>query len=74
MAAERRRAPAVWFLVAVLIAVAIFEVWAIRTDNATISQAALWAARQEPWVRWVGAIGFVALVWHLFWGGPIKRA
>lgn len=60
-----------WFFLAVLIAVAVFELWAVRTHHLTISQ---WMKRTFGRYRWwrpfaAALIGLT--LWHLFFGGPL---
>lgn len=62
--------PAGWFILAAFIAVAIFEIWAIRKKKNTISQVIQRLARGRRWFKWLGIIGMGILTWHIFWGFP----
>jgi threonine/homoserine/homoserine lactone efflux protein len=60
--------PAVWAVVVILIAVLIFDVWALRTHHHTISQWAQRHSKARRVFRWVGVGLLTFLGYHLFWG------
>lgn len=62
--------PAMWVALAFVIALAIFEVWALRHHTNTISHWLQRLAKTRRWLRWFGLIGMIVLGWHLFWGFP----
>lgn len=59
-----------WFLLGWLIALAVWEIYAIGSPEATVSQALLRVTRRYPWLRLIEVAGMALLTWHLFWGGP----
>ncbi len=57
-----------YFWLAVIVAVAVYELWAVITGNHTLSQ---WVWLQEgnyPWFKWVVAGGLAGLMIHLVTG------
>jgi hypothetical protein len=51
---------------AFLIGIVIYEVWALKTGNYTLSA---WVWEQDlnfPWFKWVVMGGFVGLAFHFF--------
>ena len=61
---------AAWMIFGLLLAVAIFEVWALQTHHNTISHLFQRLARRYHWFRWMNFLGLVVLGWHLLWGFP----
>ena len=60
-----------WFLLVFVIALAVYELWAIWTGGETISE---WIKGKTKGLRWWKAFGVVSiglLLWHLFEGGPL---
>lgn len=64
-----RDIPAMWFWLALLVAVAIFELWAYKSNHSTLSQ--LLKGRTGRVLKWIGLAGFALLGFHLFFGGPL---
>lgn len=62
--------PAFWFLVGLVVALAIFELWALHTGHNTVSHMLQRALKAHVWLRWVAALGWAVIGWHLFWGFP----
>lgn len=63
--------PADWMLAGLLLALVVFEVWALWRHKNTISQRLQHLSKARRWLRWVvGVVGFAVLSWHLFWGFP----
>jgi len=62
---------AIMFTIAFLIALAVFELWALSSGHHTISQWTQQMARAHRWLRIVGPIAIGVLVIHLFWSGPL---
>jgi hypothetical protein len=60
---SRNLLPADWMWVAVFAAVIVFELWAVLTDNYTMSEA-VW--RWPAWRKWLLGLGFLGLLYHLF--------
>ena len=70
-ASPARSSAAVWVLVAALLLVLVFDLWAGRTHRPTISQ---WLRRTFGRHRWwrPAAMSLIGLtLWHLFFGGPL---
>lgn len=62
--------PALVFLLALLVALAIFEGWALATHHATVSQALQhWFARHVL-LRLIVFVGWIVVGWHVLWGFP----
>ena len=64
-----RELPAIWMWIGLLVAVLIFDVWALKTKRRTLSQLVQRLSRR----RWFRAFGLVVLGlfgWHIFWGFP----
>ena len=61
-------APAAWMILGLLIALAIFEMWALRTHHNTISHLFQRLSRLRTWFRWLVGAGMVILSWHLLFG------
>ncbi len=60
-----------WVLAVVLVAVAVYEIWAVKSKRPTISQ---WMKRTFGKHRWWRPFGIAVIgltLWHLFFGGPI---
>jgi hypothetical protein len=57
--------PAAWGWLAIILAIAVFEGWALKTHHHTLSQ---WFQHQHFWVRLLGASLLGVLIWHLFHG------
>jgi hypothetical protein len=55
--------PGTWMWIAVFAAVLLFEIWAVVTDNYTMSEA-VWS--WPKWGKWVLGAGFAVLLYHLF--------
>ena len=53
--------PAAWAWLAILGIVVVFEAWAVKTRNRTLSQW-LWRHR---WAKWFGIIGLSAFIVHM---------
>lgn len=62
--------PAGWFILAVLIAVMVFEIWAIKAKKHTISQTIQRLSKGHGWFRWLALAGLGILTWHILWGFP----
>lgn len=60
-----------WALLAIIIGIAIFELWALKTKRPTISQWVQRKTRGRPWWKWFGIVSIGLLLWHLFEGGPL---
>jgi hypothetical protein len=61
---------AAWMILALVIAVAIFEVWALHHHQNTISHLIQRLAHWRWWFRWLAVLGMGILTWHLLWGFP----
>lgn len=60
-----------WVFAAVLLAVLVYEVWAVKTGRPTISQ---WTKRTFGKHRWWRPVGLAIIgvtLYHLFFGGPL---
>jgi tryptophan-rich sensory protein len=63
--------PAAWMVLALFIAIAIFEVWALHSHHSTLSQAFRHFLAGRGFLQWL-ALGLMALLGvHLIFGGPI---
>lgn len=62
--------PAAWAILAILLAITAFEVWALRHHKNTISHLFQRLAHSRHWFRWVALLGLGILTWHLLWGFP----
>jgi len=62
--------PAAWMILALVVAVAIFELWALKTKRNTISHLMQRISRKRLWFKWLAGAGMVVLTWHLLWGFP----
>lgn len=63
--------PADWMLLGLLIALFVFEMWALWKHKNTISQRVQHVSKTHKWLRWlVGVFAMGVLSWHLFWGFP----
>jgi hypothetical protein len=60
-----------WALLAVMVGLVIFELWAIGTGRPTISQWVQRMTRGRPWWKAFGVVSIGLLLWHLFEGGPL---
>jgi succinate dehydrogenase hydrophobic anchor subunit len=60
-----------WALLALVLGILIYEVWAIATGRPTISQWVQRATRGRPWWKAFGVVSIGLLLWHLFEGGPL---
>jgi hypothetical protein len=67
---EHPGAAAAWFLLIAIVALAIFEMWALHTGHQTISHLFQRFSAHHWWAKFVGAIGLFLLWWHLFLRGP----
>jgi hypothetical protein len=61
---------AVYMVIAVVVVIAIFEVWALTHGHNTISQMIQKVMRGHTILQILGAIGIGFLGWHLIRGGP----
>lgn len=61
---------AMWLVLALVIVVAVFDIWALKTKRRTISQMIQRLSRGWAWFRWIGLATMVLLTWHIFWGYP----
>ena len=55
-----------WMLLGIVLALLVFELWALHTGRPTIS---VWVARKTRGQRWWKAFGLVSIgliLWHLF--------
>lgn len=59
-----------WFALVWFLALAVFEIWALRHGKNTLSHWLQRLSRAHKWLRWLEVIGSGLLVWHLFWGFP----
>lgn len=60
-----------WMLLGIMLALTVFELWALHSGRPTISQ---WVQRKTTGRSWWKAFGIVSiglLLWHLFEGGPL---
>lgn len=57
-----------WMIVVLIVAVAVFELWALARGKHTISQRIQHLARGRTWVKVLGVIGMGVLTYHLLWG------
>lgn len=62
--------PAGWFILGLVVAIAVFEVWALKNHKNTISHLIQRLSRGRKWFRWLGLLGLTILGWHIFWGFP----
>lgn len=62
--------PAGWAILVLLLLITAFEVWALARHKNTISHLLQRLSRGRRWFRWLAALGFGILVWHLLWGFP----
>jgi succinate dehydrogenase hydrophobic anchor subunit len=60
-----------WALLALVLGILIFELWAIATGRPTISQWTKRITRSRPWWKAFGVVSIGLLLWHLFFGGPL---
>src|SRR5262245_12787227 len=62
--------PAGFFILGFLIALIIFEVWALRTHHNTWSHLWQRLSRAYRWFMALSLVAFISLTWHLIWGFP----
>lgn len=55
-------------VLAIIVAVAIFEVWALRTRHNTISHMIQRVAHRRAWFKWLLGATMFLLTWHILWG------
>ena len=60
-----------WALLAIVLAILIYELWAIWTGGKTISQWVKGKTRGRRWWKGFGVVAIGLLLWHLFEGGPL---
>lgn len=62
--------PAAWMILALVLAIAAFEIWALAKHKNTISHLFQRLANSHRWFRWLAFAGLAILTWHLLWGFP----
>ena len=60
--------PAIWMVGLVLLAVVVFDVWALLTHRPTISHMTQKFAGKWRWLKAALVIGIALLGFHLIWG------
>ena len=60
-----------WVLLAIVVVVIAFDVWALWTKRPRLSQWIRRKVRKRRWWRWPLIATFAALLWHVMLGGPI---
>ena len=60
--------PAAYMATLLLVALLVFELWALLTHHNTISHMTQRVARHWPWMKALLAIGVALLGVHLIWG------
>lgn len=55
-------------VIGLLIAIGIFELWALATGRNTISHWLQRLARGRGWFKALISVGLFAMAWHLLWG------
>lgn len=68
---SRNLTAATIMIVLLFVAVAIYEWVAVKTKHRTISQRIQQMMRGHRGWQWLAFAGFVALGWHLIFGGPL---
>jgi len=59
-----------WMLLALVVAVVVFDLWALHTKRRTLSQTVQKVSRGWWWVRVIGVVGLALVGWHVLWGFP----
>lgn len=62
--------PAAYFLLGFVLALTVFELWALATGHNTVSQLLQHAMRDHPHWFWVAVVGWAVLGYHLLRGFP----
>lgn len=64
-------APAWIFMLVAVVALGLFELWALKTGHPTPSHVLQKFSAAHWWAKFVGGIGLFLLWWHLFLRGPL---
>lgn len=62
--------PAAYFLLGFVLALTVFELWALATGHNTVSQLLQHVMRDHPRWFWVAVVGWAVLGYHLLKGFP----